>query len=106
MLEAGENRTLEISLREVPADPPPQTPPDRTRRPEPRERPPGTLVIRTRPYSEVYLGQRRLGTTPFANVRLPPGTYTLTFRNPDRPPHRRQVTIRPGEETRLDFQLP
>ena len=47
-----------------------------------------------------------LGTTPFANVELPPGTYTLTFRNPEHAPHRRQVTIRSGRETRLNFQLP
>ncbi len=76
--------------------------------PEPAGRPParrpratGTLVIATTPWSDVYLGNRRLGTTPLSNVRLPAGRHSLTLRAPGRPPRRHPVEIRAGEETRV-----
>jgi serine/threonine-protein kinase len=70
-----------------------------------RPRPTGTLVIATTPWSEVYLGGRRLGTTPLGNVRLPAGRHTLTLRAQGRPPRRHSVTIRADEETRVRLTL-
>ncbi len=106
-LTAGERRTLELALAPIP---PPKPRP--RKRPAPvvrRPAPPATgrITVRTTPYSVVYLGARKLGVTPFANVELPAGNHTLTFRNPTRPsPHQRQVTVRPGKATKLNFALP
>jgi serine/threonine-protein kinase len=89
----------------VPATgPAPATRPARRR--GPKTPLPGYLKARTQPWSDVYLGTRKLGTTPLAEVKLPAGRHTLTFKNPDRPTARRQVDIRPGQTTKLDFELP
>lgn len=78
----------------------------------PRVRPPtraargaGTLTMATTPWCDVFLGGRKLGTTPFTNVRLPAGTHTLTLRAPGKPERRQRVTIRAGEETRVRVAL-
>jgi eukaryotic-like serine/threonine-protein kinase len=72
----------------------------------PRAAPTGALNVVTRPSSQVYMGKRRLDTTPFANKRLKPGTYTLTFKKPGYQTVTRKVTIRAGETTKLNFALP
>ena len=89
----GEHRTLDVELRALP----------RTvgRAPAPR----GLLTVRTLPWSKVFEGARLIGTTPLANVPLPPGTHTLTFVNPDFPPLSRTVQVRAGEESRLSLEL-
>jgi len=65
----------------------------------------GRLSVRTTPWSDVYLGTRKLGQAPFADIELPVGTHTLTFKNPSRPTVTRTVTIKPGKATRLNFNL-
>jgi hypothetical protein len=64
----------------------------------------GVLNVRTRPYSEVFVGDRRLGQTPFL-TRLDAGRYTLLFKHPGKPTQKRTVTVKPGETTKLDFSL-
>ena len=81
---------------------PPRPPP----RPDRRPVPDGFLTVRTNPYSIVTLGNRQLGETPFAGVPLPAGTHVLTFTNPERGSVKRTVLIRPGQTTKLQFQLP
>jgi hypothetical protein len=66
----------------------------------------GALNVVTRPSSQVYMGKRRLDATPFANKRLKPGTYTLTFKKTGYRTVTRKVTIRAGETTKLNFALP
>lgn len=96
-LAPGERRTLELALikKELPRD-----------RDRDRDRKPaiGTLNVRTTPYSVVYSGGKKLGETPFV-IKLPAGSYTLTFKNPDRGTTTRRVTIRAGETTKLKFDL-
>jgi serine/threonine-protein kinase len=99
-LAPGERRTLELPMAKIP---PPVAPP--SARPPPRATH-GLLTVRTTPYSEVWLGSRRLGVTPAAGIKLPPGTHTLTFKHPGRKPHRRTVTIRSNHTTKLNFPLP
>jgi serine/threonine-protein kinase len=41
----------------------------------------GLLDIDTQPYTEVYLGKRRLGETPLLGVKMPAGEVTLTLKN-------------------------
>jgi hypothetical protein len=65
----------------------------------------GTLSVVTRPSSQVYMGKRKLDTTPFANKRLTPGTYMLTFKKSGYRTEKKKVTIRPGETTKLNFSL-
>ncbi|MBA2542704.1 MAG: serine/threonine protein kinase, partial [Deltaproteobacteria bacterium] len=71
----------------------------------PAQAPLGKLVVATTPYSDVYNGARKLGQTPL-EIELVAGTYTLTFKNPSRPPTTRAVKIVAGKPTRLKFDLP
>jgi hypothetical protein len=41
----------------------------------------GVLKFDTDPWSDVYLGKRKLGTTPITGVRLPSGTHRITATN-------------------------
>jgi serine/threonine-protein kinase len=115
-LKAGQDRTMEFQL--VPLPPPevdagiiemtPDEPPPK-RHPvmrRPKHRGKGWLTVRTNPYSVVYLHGRRIGTTPFAAVKLPAGRHLLTFKNPKRKAYRRRVLIRPNKTTKLNFRLP
>ncbi|HTM19581.1 MAG TPA: PEGA domain-containing protein, partial [Kofleriaceae bacterium] len=99
-LAPGDRRTVELQLLALPPPPPP---PPRNLPVRPAA---GALTVRTTPYSEVWLGSRRLGETPFAGYKLPAGTHTLTFKHPGRKPTRRTITIRPGQTTKLNFALP
>lgn len=65
----------------------------------------GTLAMATTPWCDVFLGRRKLGTTPFTNVSLPAGRHTLTLRAPGKPERRHAVTIRAGEESRVRLAL-
>lgn len=44
---------------------------------------PGFLSFDSMPWSEVYLGDRHLGTTPLIRIALPPGRHVLTLKNPE-----------------------
>jgi serine/threonine protein kinase len=62
----------------------------------------GHLVVSTEPaYAVVYLGARRLDTTP-CRIRLPAGRHQLRLVNPElRLELRRVVQVKPGEESKL-----
>jgi hypothetical protein len=67
----------------------------------------GRLTVRTTPYSAVYLGTRKLGETPFAELEIPVGTHTLLFKHPEHATVRRTVVIEAGKTTKLPpFDLP
>jgi serine/threonine-protein kinase len=53
----------------------------------------GTVEVRIRPWAEVYLGDRRLGTTPMDPVEAPAGEQTFTLKNADLGVERR-VSVR------------
>ena len=66
----------------------------------------GRLTAITDPWCEVYLGGRRLGRTPFMNVKLPAGTHQLQLRPQGKGPRRPvSVRIRPDEVTHLSLKL-
>jgi len=102
-LAAGEHRTLELALLATPRPPDPKRVVHHNKPPVQRN---GSLTARTNPYSVVYLGSRKLGVTPFANVSLPAGKHTLVFKHPGRKPFKKKVHIRPGKTTKLGFDLP
>lgn len=66
----------------------------------------GYLTIATTPWSSVFLGERKLGITPFANVKVPAGKHTLRFTNDRGATFTRVVTVRPDQVTKLSFKLP
>jgi eukaryotic-like serine/threonine-protein kinase len=66
----------------------------------------GSLRLNTVPWSEVYLGKRKLGITPLLGIKLPVGVHTLTASNQGRGLKKTfKVTIQPGKTTTLRLKL-
>jgi hypothetical protein len=84
-------------------EPAPQDEPRRIRRTRRREaQARGLLTIDTEPWTEVYMGGRKLGITPLERVRLPSGHHELELRNDQFGLRRRvKVVIQPGTVTRV-----
>jgi hypothetical protein len=97
-LAGGERRTLDLDLTKKPVA---------IAKPNPKPKPkaePGSLAVRTDPYSVVYEGGKKLGETPVV-LSLPAGTHTLRFVNPEHPARTKTVTITAGKTTKLKFSL-
>jgi serine/threonine protein kinase len=77
---------------------------DHARTPEAAPRGTGTLRIATDPWSEVYEGSRRLGTTPL-QTELSAGHHVLSLRSPDHAARTTAVDITAGEVTRVRIAL-
>jgi len=95
VLAAGETQRIEIAFQKKLG----------SARAEPRAKM-GRLTVRTIPWSDVYLGGKKLGQAPFADLEMPAGTHKLTFKNPGRPTVTKTVTILPGKSAKLNFNLP
>ena len=80
----------------------PRDKPRRRKKPKPEM---GRLAVKTSPYSVVFHQGRKLGTTPMANLPLPPGRYRLVFKNPNVGSVSKTAVIRSGKTTKLDFAL-
>ncbi len=66
----------------------------------------GFLKLNTTPWSKVYRGERKLGMTPLAGVRLPPGKHSLRAVNEAKGLSKTfSVTIQPGRTTKLKLRL-
>jgi eukaryotic-like serine/threonine-protein kinase len=66
----------------------------------------GRLRLNTVPWSEIYLGRRKLGMTPLLGVKLPAGTHTLKAVNETKNLKRTfKVTIQAGHTTSLKIPL-
>lgn len=86
---AASPRTAALSMSDFEAEAPPQaanaqraaTASIDSKSSEPPQ--PGYLSLDSSPWSDVFLGTDRLGTTPLIRVPLPPGKYLLTLRNPE-----------------------
>jgi serine/threonine protein kinase len=111
-LAKGDHRILDLTLEPTPvvvAPTPDAAPPVMEKdKPDKRGKRPATglLTVTTTPYSNVYLGKKLLGQTPFAEVEVAAGTHTLTFKHPKRRTTTRKVTITPGKTAKLKFALP
>ena len=58
----------------------------------------GQLTFDTKPWTEVYMGKRKLGITPLLKIELPAGRHELTLVNQGRGIHEKiKVTITAGE---------
>jgi hypothetical protein len=66
----------------------------------------GKLTCDAEPRAEVFIGKRRLGTTPLAPVTLTEGTYQLRLVNPELKKEKTvSARIRAGQVTRLKEKL-
>ncbi|MBW1870681.1 MAG: protein kinase [Deltaproteobacteria bacterium] len=66
----------------------------------------GYLRLDTEPWSEVYLGKRKLGITPILGVRLKPGNHKLKLVNSQMKIYKTiRITIRAGRTTKLFKKL-
>jgi hypothetical protein len=80
---------------------------------EPTAAPPSTATtepsarvqLAVKPWAEVALDGNALGTTPLSPITLAPGVHTFEFTHPDYRPFRRRVTLRAGEEIRLQVDF-
>jgi hypothetical protein len=94
VLRRGETQRIEITFRN-------KLPAAR----EPRVKT-GRLTVRTTPWSDVYIGAKKIGQAPFTDLEVPAGTHKLTFRNPARSVVTKTVTITAGKTAKLSFSLP
>jgi hypothetical protein len=72
----------------------------------PKKNETGKLSARTTPWSEVFLGNKKLGETPFADLELPVGTYQITFKAASHTPVTKKVPIVAGKNTKVMFVFP
>ncbi|HET7291598.1 MAG TPA: PEGA domain-containing protein, partial [Vicinamibacteria bacterium] len=66
---------------------------------------PGLLQLAVRPWAEVSVDGRVIGTTPLDRLSLAPGVHNVTLRHPGYQPLSRTVTVRTGETAKLVVDL-
>lgn len=66
---------------------------------------PGAVLVVVKPWAEVFVDGRTVGTTPLDRIPLPAGTHTVRVRHPLYEPIERTVTVREGQTERLEFDL-
>jgi serine/threonine-protein kinase len=74
-------------------------------RPTPKPIVKGTLIVIVRPWAEVTINGRSIGTTPMKPLTLPTGRHSVVLNHPSFKPVRRKVTVDAGQETRLEVDL-
>ncbi|HSA23800.1 MAG TPA: PEGA domain-containing protein, partial [Myxococcota bacterium] len=90
-LISGEGELLEFAPRALPGA---------------AAQPMGYLKVNSNPWSEVFLGRTKLGTTPLLRVRLPAGRYNLLLVNPNTKAKKSvPVVIRAGRTSTVVEQL-
>jgi serine/threonine-protein kinase len=67
---------------------------------------PGLLQVAVKPWGEVAVDGRVVGTTPIDRITLPAGAHTVRVRHPLYEPWERTVTIRAGQLERVLVDLP
>ncbi len=65
----------------------------------------GTLKLRVKPWADVSIDGRALGSTPLKPLSLAPGAYTVRLQHPSYRPLLKKVNVRPGEVYVLDLDL-
>jgi hypothetical protein len=66
----------------------------------------GRLRMDTKPWSVVYIGKKKLGTTPLVGVKLPAGTHKITAVNQEQGLKKTfKITIRPRKTTTISKKL-
>ncbi len=65
----------------------------------------GSMTLVTLPASEVYLGKKKIGTTPLFKVPLPEGTHLLRLKGPDGKFRKLSVPVKAGKVTPFKLDL-
>jgi hypothetical protein len=73
--------------------------------PVPQRASEGMLHVVVRPWAEVSVDGRSVGTTPLGAVALPAGTHLVRLTHPEFRPLQRRIAIEPGETTSLRVDL-
>lgn len=72
----------------------------------PLNAPSGWLMVQCLPWAEVYIGERKIDTTPLDSaLRLPPGTHQLRLRHPGYPEYAEMLEVRPGARLEVRVNL-
>jgi hypothetical protein len=66
---------------------------------------PGQLQIAVRPWAEVVVDGRGMGTTPLDKITLEAGPHVVLLRHPAYAELRRTVLVKPGDTVRLIVDL-
>ena len=124
LTDPGERQTIVLTLTPIvrvelpqpppvevpPVQPPVQPPPVQPPVKPPDERPApvakGRLSLNTEPWTQVFLGARKLGETPILDLSLPAGSYTLKVVNEEKGISKAiMVEIKPGQSTVMKLKL-
>ncbi|MEI2415178.1 hypothetical protein V8Z80_03255 [Orrella sp. JC864] len=74
--------------------------------PEPPAPAPVRVSIDVQPWGEILVdGISRGISPPLRSLQLAPGTYAVTVRNADLPPHNVQLTVRPGQPASISHRF-
>lgn len=67
---------------------------------------PATVIVQTEPSdADVFLNGRRMGTSPYKNRTLKPGTYTLEVKKQGYVPQRKELELASGERIQTEVAL-
>ena len=66
---------------------------------------PGLVNVNASPWAEVWIGGRRIGETPLANVSVPAGQHEVVFRHPQLGEKRQDLSVTPGARVRLSMDM-
>ncbi len=101
-LEQGERVRVELALTALPK----RQPNIVKKTPAAVKAAPGKLSLKTTPWTQVFLGKKKLGDTPLVNVTLPAGTHQLRLVAPDTGAKLDiEVEIKSGETTVKKLKL-
>jgi serine/threonine-protein kinase len=65
----------------------------------------GQLQLRVKPWAQVSVDGRPVGTTPMRPLSLSEGPHSIRLEHPDYRPLQRRVTVRSGQTTELEVDL-
>jgi hypothetical protein len=65
----------------------------------------GLVNFNASPWAEVWIGTRRIGETPLANVSVPAGQHEVVFRHPQLGEKRQNLRVNPGGHMRLSIEM-
>jgi hypothetical protein len=65
----------------------------------------GIVNINAAPWAEVWIGSRRVGETPLANISVPLGRHEVVFRHPELGEKRQSISVTGGSPVRITVDM-